>query len=245
MRMLRRDIGGMPLWAIALVAVAGIVIAAFLGSASAAGGKVPRYTPPADATLPTIPAPMPLAVFIGDSYTQGVGGGGVQWPALLGEAHGWDVDNLGLGGTGYIRASDVNGCGRPYCGNYGETIDEIVGSPTYIVVSGGRNDFGLPTADIAAAADALFGELRTRYPHAEIFAISPWFDDDPPPSDPAEFTQAIQTAAQGHDVIFLDAGQPLFGRPDLVAEDGLHPNAAGYQALAAAVAAVLDPQLQQ
>ena len=118
-------------------------------------------------------------------------------------------------------------------------------APLTVVVSGGRNDFGLPTADIAAAADAAFGELRTRYPQAQIFAITPWFDDDPPPSDPAEFTQAIQTAALNHDVTFLDAGQPLFGRPDLVAEDGLHPNAAGYQAIAAAVAAVLDPQLQQ
>ena len=243
MRMLRRDVGGMPLWAIALVVVAGIVIAVFLGGASTTRGKPPHYESPTDASTPTIPSPMPLAVFIGDSYTQGVGGGGVQWPALIGDQHGWDVENLGLGGTGYIRTSDVIGCGRPYCGSYGETVDEIVGSPTYIVVSGGRNDFGLPTADIAAAADTLFGELRSRYPAAEIFAISPWFDDDPPPSDPADFAGAIQTAALNHDVVFLDAGQPLLGRPDLVAEDGLHPNSAGYQAIAAAVAAVLDPEL--
>ena len=243
MRMLRREVGGMPLWAIALVAIAGIVIAVILAGASTARGRPPHYAAPSDASTPSIPTPTPLAVFIGDSYTQGVGGGGVQWPALVGEVRGWDVENLGLGGTGYIRTSDVNGCGRPYCGSYGETVDEIVGSPTYIVVSGGRNDFGLPIADVSAAADALFGELRDRYPDAKILAIAPWFDDDPPPSDPADFARAIQTAALNHDVVFLDAGQPLLGRPDLVAEDGLHPNAPGYQAIAAAVAAVLDPAL--
>ncbi|MDR7187027.1 lysophospholipase L1-like esterase [Microbacterium trichothecenolyticum] len=233
----------MPLWAIALVIVAGCIIAGFLGVASTARGKVPQYSPPGDASAPTIPSPMPLAVFIGDSYTQGVGGGGVQWPALVGQAQGWDVENLGLGGTGYIRTSDVNGCGRAYCANYGEAIDEIVGSPSYILVSGGRNDLGLPIADVSAAADALFGTLRARYPNAEIFAIAPWFDDDPPPTDPADFTAAIQTAALQHGAVFLDTGQPLLGRSDLIAEDGLHPDAAGYQALADAVDAALDPAL--
>jgi lysophospholipase L1-like esterase len=243
MRALRRDVGGMPLWAIMLVIVAGLVIAAFLGTASTARGKAPAYTPPSDASTPTIPTPMPLAVFIGDSYTQGVGGGGVQWPALVGEAHGWDVENLGLGGTGYVRTSDVNGCGRTYCGNYGEAIAEIIGSPTYIFVSGGRNDFGLPIADVAAAADALFAELRDRYPGATIFAVNTWFDDDPPPSDPTAFSEAIRAAAAEHGVVYLDTAQPLLGRVDLLAADGLHPNAAGYQALAAAVDAALAPEL--
>lgn len=243
MRMLRRDVGGMPLWALTLVVVAVIAITAFLSSGGAARGKIPQYTPPGDAATPTIPAPMPLAVFIGDSYTQGAGGGGVRWPTLVGEAHGWDVDNLGLGGTGYIRTSDANSCGRPYCGRYGQTIDEIIGSPTYIVVSGGRNDVGLPTADVTAAADALFGALHQRYPDAKIFVMAPWFDDDPPPPSAGEFTQAIQAAALENQLVYLDSGQPLFGRPDLISEDGVHPNAAGYQALAAAVSAVLDPQL--
>ena len=243
MRMLRRDVGGMPVWAIALVAVAVVVIAIVLGMSSGARGKTPQYAPPRDATAPTIPVPMPLAVFIGDSYTQGAGGGGVRWPSLVGEARGWDVDNLGLGGTGYIKTSDVYGCGRPYCGSYGEAIDEIIGSPTYIVVSGGRNDIGLPTADIAAAADALFGELRDRYPNATIFALAPWFDDDAPPSQAGEVSQAIQAAAIDNEVLFLDSGQPLFDRTDLISADGVHPNAAGYEALAAAVNAALDPHL--
>jgi lysophospholipase L1-like esterase len=243
MRKLGRDVGGMPLWALTLVVVAGIVIAAFLSSGVIVRGETPRYTPPSDAASPTIPAPMPLAVFIGDSYTQGAGGGGVRWPTLVGDAHGWDVDNLGLGGTGYIKTSDENGCGRPYCGTYGQTIDEIVGSPRYIVVAGGRNDIGLPTADVAAAADGLFGELRERYPDAMIFVMAPWFDDDAPPPSAGEFAQAIQAAALENEVVYLDSGQPLLGRTDLISADGVHPNAAGYQALAAAVTAVLDPQL--
>ena len=63
-------------------------------------------------------------------------------------------------------------------------VDEIVGTPSYIFISGGRNDFGLPVADIAAAADALFGEIGDRYPGAEIFVVCLRFDDDSPPSSP-------------------------------------------------------------
>ena len=243
MRALRRDVGGMPLWAILLVILVCVVVAAILGASSAARGKVPQYTAPSDASTPTIPAPMPFAVFLGDSYTQGAGGAGVKWPAIVGEAHGWDVDNLGLGGTGYIQTSDVNGCGRTYCGSYREAADEIVGSPSYIFVAGGRNDLRLPAADIGAAADALFAELSERYPHARIFVIAPWFDDDAPPSEMAGASAAIEAAAVAHGAVFLDTGEPLRDRPDLISEDGVHPNAEGYRALAAAVAGVLDPQL--
>jgi acyl-CoA thioesterase-1 len=243
MRVWSRDVGGMPLWALTAVIVAAMVIVALLAGASGARGRVPQYTPPDGASTPRIPAPMPFSVFIGDSYTQGVGGGGVQWPALLGQERGWDVENLGLGGTGYVRTSDVNGCGRGYCGNYLEVVDEIVGTPSYIFISGGRNDFGLPVADIAAAADALFGEIRDRYPGAEIFVVCPWFDDDSPPSSPAEFEAAIKAEASKDGVVYLDTGQPLLARPDLMSEDGLHPNAQGYRALAAAVSAALTPEL--
>lgn len=243
MKVLRREVGGMPLWAIALVIIATLVMAAFLSSASATRGKAPGYTPPSDASAPTIPAPMPLAVFIGDSYTQGAGGNGVKWPTLVGEARGWDVDNLGLGGTGYMKTSDVNGCGRTFCGAYSDVVDEIVGTPSYIFVAGGRNDLSLPLPDIAAAADALFGELRERYPQTKIFVISPWFDDDAPPTELGAAAAAIQAAALQNKVVYLDTGQPLQGRPDLISEDGVHPNADGYRALAAAVQTALDPAL--
>ncbi len=151
MRMLGRDVGGMPLWALTLVVVAVIVIARrrVLGGGAAVRGKTPQYTPPGDAATPTIPAPMPLAVFIGDSYTQGAEGGGVRWPTLVGDALGWDVDNLGLGERATSKPPTTTAAGAPYCGRYGHTIEEIIGSPTYIVVSGGRNDVGLPTADVA------------------------------------------------------------------------------------------------
>jgi len=76
-----------------------------------------------------------------------------------------------------------------------------------------------------------------------IFVMAPWFDDDPPPPAAGEFTQAVQAAALENQLVYLDSGQPLFDRADLISPDGVHPNAAGYQALAAAVTAVLDPQL--
>src|SRR5690349_19853414 len=62
MRRLGRDVGGMPMWMLALVAVVCVVFAAVLVGGSEARGKAPQYTAPTDATTPHIPAPMPLAV---------------------------------------------------------------------------------------------------------------------------------------------------------------------------------------
>lgn len=94
---------------------------------------------------------------------------------------------------------------------------------------------GLPVPKLEAAADALFGDLRQRYPAAQIFVVNPWFDDDPPPTSPDAFVAALKKAAKSNGVAFLDTGQPLLGKPKLISSDGIHPNADGYHVLADAV----------
>ena len=59
---------------------------------------------------------------------------------------------------------------------------------------------------------------------------------------PAEFEAAIKAEASQYAVVYLDTGQPLLGRPDLMSEDGL-TRTQGYRALAAAVSAALTPEL--
>jgi lysophospholipase L1-like esterase len=238
-RIFTRDIGGMPLWSLILVLVVACGGAFTISSGASAAGPAPTFTPPTSAPSPTIPQPKPLAVFLGDSYTQGTGGDGVRWPDIVGDERGWDVANLALGGTGYITTSDANGCGRPYCGTYLEASAEIVGSPRYIFVAGGRNDLGRAPSDVLAAADALFAQLRDRYPDAQIFVVNPWFDDDAAPPALGNLAVAIGESAAKNGVTVLDTEQPLRGREDLISADGVHPNANGYRDLAARVQAAL------
>src|SRR5829696_5674496 len=61
------------------------------------------------------PSPRPVAVFIGDSYTQGED----RWPSYVAKEQGWKQVNLGRGGTGY-RARDTaagaqEGCEEDVC----------------------------------------------------------------------------------------------------------------------------------
>lgn len=232
-RALTREIGGLPIWALLVTTC---VIGIALGVASSAERAEPApFVAPSAQTAPALPKPMPLVVFLGDSYTQGVGGEGVTWPDLVGAKRGWDVANLGRGGTGYLTTSGTDGCGRRYCGTYAETSKEIVGSPRAIIISGGRNDIGKGTAKIVEGLDLLLHDLKNRYPDAVIMVLTPWRDDDPPPPQFDELAPAFKKVTEEHGVTLIDAGQPLADRSDLMSEDSVHPNANGYRALASAV----------
>ena len=237
-RGLTRDVGGMPLWAIAISLLVLLSIGLF---ASATDRPEPEpFVTPEGLEPPDLPEPMPFVVFLGDSYTQGVGGDGVNWPEIVATARGWDVANLARGGTGYVTVSGESGCGRTYCGTYSEASKEIIGSPRVIFISGGRNDLGAPLTEIATAAGSLIQDLRERYPDATFVLVNPWQDDDPPPGQFRDLGPALKQVAVEHEAIYIDTGQPLAGKPELVSKDSIHPNADGYRALAAAIDKALE-----
>ncbi len=197
----------------------------------------------ARATAPTPPpavvtaaARAPVAVYIGDSYTQGAGGGGVRWSAIVSKAEGWQEVDLGRGGTGYQR--EVTGptapvaCGLDICPAYPAMINPAAGhAPQVVVVAGGRNDGSVYPSTIRL----FYADLRLAMPSAHIYAVSPLWDDDPAPAWLADQAAQVRDSARSVGAAYLDIGQPLDGRPDLVAGDGVHPNPAGHQAIAAAV----------
>ncbi len=232
-RGLTRDVGGMPLWTIVISLIVLLSVGVFAFSMERPEPK--PFVTPEGFQNPDLPEPMPFVVFLGDSYTQGVGGDGVNWPELVAATRGWDIANLARGGTGYLTTSDESGCGRSYCGTYIEASEEIIGTPRVVFISGGRNDLGIPMTDIAAAAGALIDDLRDRYPSSILVLVSPWQDDDAPPNQFGDLGPALKQVADEHKAIYIDTGQPLDGRSDLVSKDSIHPNADGYRALAEAV----------
>lgn len=205
----------------------------------------PTATPATAEAVPiataTATAKRPVAVFIGDAYTAGVGGEGTRWTALAADRLGWQEVNLANGGTGYLTsatgATAQAACGKDRCPAYGDVVgDAVAASPDIIVVSGGRID---ATRDVSSAAKTLFTDLHSKAPAARIIAVSPLWDDATAPSYLTTESRAVQKAASQVGVEFLGIGQPLAGRSDLMTADGVYPNPAGHAAIAEAVTSAL------
>lgn len=180
---------------------------------------------------------MPSALWIGDSYSAGVGAPSVDegWAGLVAQRLDWSLTNLALGGTGYVATSSGPGCGRDeQCPNFADVVTDVAPADgvDIVVVAGGRNDINADTGELDTAVDAFYATLRARYPDAVLIATNPLWDSGAPPPHIARLTGVVAAAARAHDVHFVDLGQPLSGRSDLVAADGVHPTSRGHVALA-------------
>lgn len=213
----------------ALALVLALVVGAIVVRASA--DPQPTATPGADRARP-------LAAFIGDSYTYGAATelAGTGFPSLLGELRGWDAENLGVNGTGYVRAPA-----------YAERIDVAARlAPDIVVISGGRNDL-LPAggadsdAELDAAVRELFRGLRSALPDARIIATSPLWDATPTPAALVRLRAVVEREVLAIGGEHVDLGDLFAGRHDLIADDGLHPDARGLALLARRIHALLGP----
>lgn len=212
----RRWQAGLPvkLTAIGTTSVAAIAMTAW--------AMMPQTPPVAQGGTPDV-------VFLGDSYTAGIGSDGLSWPEMVSGSLGWTPINLAAGGTGYATEAGMKGCGREHCGTYLEESEKIVAAPAAIVIAGGRND---TSAKVGAAASELFASLKERFPTSTIVVLSPWTDDDAPSAGLKKTITAVADAAKDAEVVYVDTGQPFEDKPDLISDDGVHPNEAGYRALA-------------
>jgi acyl-CoA thioesterase-1 len=189
-------------------------------------------------TDPATPTKRPVAVFIGDSYTQGSG----KWPGMVAKAQRWEMVNLARGGTGYAARltgqTAQKGCGLDECPNFVEMADvAIKRKPDVVVVAGGRNDGGV---DIADPTHTLFRKVRDALPEARIIAIQPMWDASPYPGFLVGYGRVIRKEVEAVDGDYVKIGNPLAGRPELVKDDGVHPTTAGQEVLAEAINEAMD-----
>lgn len=170
----------------------------------------------------------PVVVFVGDSYGAPVEEGVTPWPELVGEELGWQVENLALPRTGYLRSSEPPACQVEVCPAYPEVVAGITSAPDAVVVFGGRID-GTGSGE---AAGEVFADLAARFPDAQVVALPPWFDFALPPGILATRTQEIAQAAEQAGATYLETGQPFADRPDLLSDDGYVPTQEGHEEVA-------------
>ncbi len=224
---------------VAAPAVLGVVAAASAG-----------YVVLQDTTPPPPTDSRPVAVFLGDSFTQGNGAStpAARWTAVLSEREGWREVNLGRGGTGYATRVDEDrdggstvaqaSCGRDVCLAYADMIEEVVAlDPAVVVVSGGQGDwyqYDTNTAATETAINDLYARLATRLPDVEVVAVGPVL---PPGAEHARTVQlidaAVEATAQDRGVPYVPMLEDnVLAGAGLVGAGGFDASDAGHTAIA-------------
>jgi hypothetical protein len=184
-------------------------------------------TAPLMACAPDAP---PTAIFLGDSDTAGVALPVDQidsrWPTLVSQHFGWREVNAGCDGSGYTQIGP--GCATTYRERVDRLLDE---DPDVIVVSGGVSDLGASLGEIEAAVQGTFVTLRETFPDATIYAVGAVGTDRHSVHSVEDLNQIVETQSAKVDAVYVDLGDPLAGRPELLAVDG-SPNAQGHAVIA-------------
>lgn len=199
------------------------------GTPSPSKSTSPSKTPTSPKTPTPTASAVQKAVFLGDGFTA-AGATGKSWATLVSQSKGWQETNLSVAGMGYLATPAS--CPQPPCSNFAGMVSKVVASkPTVVVVAGGNAD---GDQDVAPAATSLFKALRAALPDARIIAVSPLSGYSAAPSWLKAHGPSIKAAVTSVQGEYLDLGQPLTGKPDLVVGNGL-PSAEGHQTLADAV----------
>ncbi len=169
--------------------------------------------------------------FYGDSYTLGAGASSpaARWSTIICAARGWREFNPSVNGLGFVR-------NRKNFGD-GDLPSQIIASnPDIVFVTMGLNDnFGFATdADrirIQISTDLEY--LRLALPMARFIVTEPFWYTDERLDSLSVITGWVKAASEFIDADYIvGASHWLEHHPEWMAEDGLHPNDAGYAHMA-------------
>lgn len=210
-------------------------------AAQAAANTTPTATPTASASASPTPqasegaAPLesintssPVIVTIGDSIMAGFGlDAGEDWPSLLGAAHNVPVTNLACSGAGFLAIGD---CGLTFGGIV--AAGAAGAEPTIVIVESSDNDMDEDTADIDVATSATIEAVHAAFPRALVVGINTlWNQPSEAPIEIAESSQALAQSVRSVGGVYIDIGNPLRGRTELLQSDDEHPTLQGQQVL--------------
>ncbi|WP_418346098.1 SGNH/GDSL hydrolase family protein [Rhodococcus pyridinivorans] len=221
-----------------------IFIAMALVVAAGAYWMISNRTPESEYVSTYIPStpesapPAPAAIFLGDSYTEGVRATehAARYTTILCTELSWRCEVNGQGGTGYTNPGQSSQSESVYRDRI-ELFRET--SPAIVVVQGSTNDSGVES-DVKAAADAVFIDLRGQFPDAEIVAVGPFAAPGVDLDRVAANHRAVADAAAENGVHFIDPiGENWLPDASLYSDDQIHPNDAGYRVIADRLAQAL------
>lgn len=194
----------------------------FIGYNTAWGGLLTAQT---DSVSPA-PIRGPRTIIVGDSFTEGTGGGNTGgWPQWFADAMGWDdVWPSAAGGTGYLAAPDNKRTFRQRI-----AADVYAYSPDIVIIAGGRNDTSFSAAAVGAEAQLLFADIRANLPNALLIVTSPFWQAGPQSYNGntlLAMRDAIRTAATNNGALFVDVLEMPLADGLPMGTATLHANAA-------------------
>ena len=190
------------------------------GMALAACGKRQKFS--------ALPAGSRVLAF-GDSVTYGTGASpGEDWPTLLGELTGWQIINAGVPG-------DTAEAGKS---RIGPLLDEY--KPALVIIEIGGNDFLRRRQESAVKQDLKTLINAARKAGAQVVLIGvPTLSVMAVVAGKAADASLYEELGKEEKIpVISDVFSDVLSRPELCS-DKIHPNAAGYQRMAAGIHSAL------
>ncbi|MFC5788494.1 SGNH/GDSL hydrolase family protein [Agromyces tardus] len=231
-----------------LVVMAGVAVGGGLSltmPGSLASSELPPYERTVVNPFDELPAE-PLALIVGDSYTEGRGSTKVEksWAYLAAASLGWDATIDGVGGTGFVKGlSSAGASGLEYrqrlLTHAAMNVDYDI-----VVMQGGLNDWAATPAQVQAATTLAIRTAREQWPDAIVVVFGPF---EPLGKGVAHMVHldTIRAATEAAGATFIDSEDPA---PWLTARnsdafdagDGVHLNDAGAAYVAARFTAAFE-----
>jgi acyl-CoA thioesterase-1 len=203
-------------------------------SPASASQSAPSWTSETEADADTDADSKSVVVAIGDSIMDGHGLKPTRaWPELIGQATNWQLTDLASDGTGFTAVGDDGDTFQD------EAVEAVALHPSIVIIAASSNDLGEDPTEVSDDVTATMSYLRDSLPDAQIIAFNAFWGADSPPPELAALDSDLEYASTVTGAHYLDIGQPLAGRPQLMQFDGVHPTARGLVVLAAAIAAAI------
>ena len=173
----------------------------------------------------------PRVAFYGDSYTLGTGASdpSLRWSSIICAERGWQEFNPSVNGLGFVnnRATDGEG-------DLPALV--IANDPSIVFITMGLNDnfsYDRAANQIRLRITEDFTRLATALPDARFIVVEPFWYTDRRPESVEVIIGWVRDAAAAIGADYIPgASHWIEGHPEWMASDGLHPNDAGYAAMA-------------
>lgn len=178
----------------------------------------------------TVIPPGSRVLAFGDSVTYGTGAGpGEDWPALLAQRTGWQIANAGIPGDTAEAAKT--------------RLPAALGehAPALVIIELGGNDFLRRRSDKAVKEDLrqMIEMVRRAGAQAVLVAVPEFSLLGVVARRPSDSPIYRELGKEEQVPVIEDVFSDILGRPELCA-DQIHPNAQGYQVMAASIHTALQ-----